>query len=66
MCVNAEHMRDCKPHNPSFVDSLNEAKGKSKHYVAFSLKTLYANPKNHPDRCYDANANSFFVQYSCV
>ena len=51
MCVNTDYMLPCKPNNPNFMNSLKEAKGKSKHYVAFSLNSLYANPKSQPDRC---------------
>lgn len=66
MCINDERMKPCKPKNPIFLKDLNAAIGKDQHYLPFKMKTMYANPASHPDRCFASETNNIFVQYTCV
>ena len=66
MCMNNDYMKACKPDNPSFLNMLNNAVGKNKFSFAFTERALYSNPAAKPEKCFNINQNSMFIQYSCV
>ena len=65
MCINSKSMLECKPDHPDFIRELNKAIGQQQYSFKFKWQSLYMDPSDRPDFCFNDAQNSIFVQYSC-